>query len=166
MEDFYSNLFYLNNETYLKIYDVQALNATTKFCFLSLYFDSITFYPATEGELRLRNGEAPNKGRIEVFHDNHWGTICNGNFDLESANVVCRQLGYPGAAEVKNMAYFGAGTGPSHMLEVDCLGTELRLIDCSAADWIEESCGHEQDVGVVCNSSKKSFLVSLQERLS
>lgn len=110
-----------------------------------------------EGELRLRDGEAPRKGRLEIFHHDAWGTICDSTFDLDDANVVCRQLGFPGADKVASSAYTTAGKGPSHLQQVDCMGTEEKLTDCQGITWNEEDCGHDNDVGVICNSSKESL---------
>ncbi|VDI20491.1 Hypothetical predicted protein [Mytilus galloprovincialis] len=35
-----------------------------------------------------------NKGRLEIYHEGKWGTICNRGFDHVDAAVACRQLGY------------------------------------------------------------------------
>ncbi len=44
--------------------------------------------------VRLSNGTAPSNGRVEIYKDDRWGTICDFTWDIHDANVVCRQLGY------------------------------------------------------------------------
>ena len=48
------------------------------------------------GMIRLQEGHYPNQGRVEVYCNGQWGTICSDGFDFKDANTVCRQLGYTG----------------------------------------------------------------------
>ncbi len=47
-------------------------------------------------------------------------------------------------------AYFGQGSGPIFITDVNCTGLEGRLFDCMMGSLEENNCGHHQDAGVVC----------------
>ena len=40
------------------------------------------------------NGAEWNSGRVEIYHDGQWGTVCEDYFKKAAADVVCRMLGY------------------------------------------------------------------------
>ena len=44
-------------------------------------------------ELRLVSN-TPGEGRLEIYHNGSWGTVCNDAFDDIDAQVACNSLGY------------------------------------------------------------------------
>ena len=79
--------------------------------------------------------------------------MCNDHFDINDANVVCRELGYPGAARYRYSARFGQGSGPIWLDDLFCMGTETSLHYCTRNGIGSHDCGHSEDVGVVCQGS-------------
>ena len=92
-------------------------------------------------------GQNQTEGRVKILYNGQYGTVCNDSFDLESANVVCRQLNFTGAL---NVASFGPGVGPIWLDDVKCNGTEASIEFCSHSGFGVHNCDHEDDVGVVC----------------
>lgn len=57
-------------------------------------------------------GGATSEGRIEVFHNGEWGTVCDNGWGLPDGDVICRQLGFARASRVVGGAWYGQGVGP------------------------------------------------------
>ena len=91
-----------------------------------------------------------NTGRVEVYYNNTWGTVCDDGWSLNDAAVVCRELGFPGAISASCCAAFGQGTGTIWLDDVGCTGSETSLSSCSHPGWGIHNCGHSEDTGVYC----------------
>ncbi|XP_033640866.1 uncharacterized protein LOC117301092 [Asterias rubens] len=102
--------------------------------------------------LRLAGGYYPWEGRVEVYHDGEWGTVCDDLWGWLNSNVVCHYFGYHNATY--STTWFGAGSGDIFLDDVVCIGNESSLVDCSHIGWGNHNCGHFEDIGVVCSSAR------------
>lgn len=53
-------------------------------------------------KIRLVGGANAKEGRVELFFNNTWGTVCDDHFDDREARVFCRMLGYKYAPDLFN----------------------------------------------------------------
>lgn len=101
--------------------------------------------------VKLSDGPDRCAGRVELWKNGRWGTVCNEQWDLQDANVVCAQLRCGHAISVKGQDIsFPLGIGPIHLNKLNCIGKEDNLWACPAAQ-DEPECGHKKDAGVICS---------------
>uniref|UniRef100_A0A4W6EIM7 SRCR domain-containing protein n=1 Tax=Lates calcarifer TaxID=8187 RepID=A0A4W6EIM7_LATCA len=117
---------------------------------LNLCVSSSSF---VEGMMRLVGGEHRCEGRVEMYLNSGWGTVCDDAWDLPDAQVVCRQLGCGEATAARVEAFFGPGTGTILLDNLKCRGSEASLQQCSHISWNVHNCDHTEDAGVTCSLS-------------
>ncbi|XP_065911543.1 scavenger receptor cysteine-rich domain superfamily protein-like [Dysidea avara] len=106
--------------------------------------------PVNNGKIRLVNGATSAEGRVEVYHNGKWGTICDDFWDINDARVVCRELGFPSVVAAKSYAHFGPGLGEIWLDDIHCTGSETNLTKCRHSGWGKHNCVPSEDAGVVC----------------
>ena len=134
-----------------------------KKCILINHFTFITFYNEIDGQVRLVSGNfSLLAGRLEVYHNGIWGTVCDDSFDINDARVVCRQLGFRSVASYDCCGRLGSGTGSILLDDVNCRGDESSINECNHSGWGSHNCAHSEDVGVTCSNGMKSFNILLK----
>ena len=131
---------------------------------------------ATEDALRLEDGDAC-RGRLEVYHDERWGTVCDDRMGSNASRpddgpndapaLACRAMGYEGGRmvprETPGMSFTAAPSSrPIWLDDVYCPvgGTNHRdggplstLSDCRHAGWGLHNCSRNEDVWVECTGA-------------
>ena len=103
-------------------------------------------------DVRLVGDNSTVEGRVEVLVDGMWGTVCVDFWDLDDALVVCHQLGYPSVIAARTTSFYGEGSFPFVMDDVNCVGNESRLQDC-LFDIHATDCSLTDVAGVVCGKT-------------
>ena len=74
------------------------LSTTTKTKFTKhseLTWDTLfTIFPIGHATVELVGESSTHEGRLEIIYSGVRGTVCNYNFDVTKATVICRMLGF------------------------------------------------------------------------
>ena len=92
-----------------------------------------------------------------MLHNGEWGTICDRNWDLKDAEVVCRQLGYVSAYKALKGQFVPYGRRTTWLDNVYCNGKESNISSCSFKGWKVSSCSSGRNAGVECSKGMRVF---------
>ncbi|XP_078656299.1 MAM and LDL-receptor class A domain-containing protein 1-like [Branchiostoma floridae x Branchiostoma belcheri] len=123
----------------------------------AIAFDDVSFssgcYIEVDGAVRLVDGTRFGEGRVEIFYDHEWGTICNrSSWTQTNGDVICSQLGYTSSVP-SSRHYPAPSSTPIHLDEVWCSsGNVTKISSCSHSRWghYHPDCDHLKDVSVAC----------------
>lgn len=107
------------------------------------------------GLISNSTGQESSEGRVEVYRNGTWGTVCDDDFDRNDADAACRQWGSissPVISWAGNAAY-GEGTGPIFIDTAHCSPDIDSLFLCSLL--LFTNCDHSEDVGISCPTIRK-----------
>ncbi|XP_078390910.1 scavenger receptor cysteine-rich domain-containing protein DMBT1-like [Cetorhinus maximus] len=104
-------------------------------------------------KIRLMDGSDSCSGRVEVYYNNTWGSVCDDSWDMLDAHVACKELGCGPAISAPGSAHFGAATSSSWLDDVNCIGTESELFQCQSNSIGEHHCSPGEAASVICSDS-------------
>ena len=85
------------------------------------------------------------------LYSGEWGGVCADGWDLNDANVVCKQLGY---SRARTLSSHGQGCGRLWMSNINCqFGRYSRLDDCTFSGWDVRSCNHSGYADAICGKT-------------
>jgi len=146
--------------------------------YLSLLFFSTSLLAQMEGEIRLTGLNSTHKGRVEVFLDGQWGTVCDNDYGRASS-VICYQLNFTSppsthtgcsirnlddSTEKKSLSSYPDDV-PIHSRDIDCgpihsnPPSVIHFLRCEAEELDEDiNCTHTNDLVVFCNANTSDLI--------
>ena len=109
--------------------------------------------------VRLADGKDQYSGRVEIYRNGVWGTVCNSNWTETNGRIVCQQLFDIRSVEIDLSVSVGAG--PILMDNVDCSSGQTNLLACSHNGFGYHNCGHLEDVRIKCKPGLSGSKYSL-----
>ncbi|XP_072027048.1 scavenger receptor cysteine-rich domain-containing protein DMBT1-like [Amphiura filiformis] len=110
--------------------------------------------------VRLADGKNEREGRIEIYYNSTWGSVCGTHMGLEEGDVVCRQLGLGRAiltSSVSTGSLYKSDTEDRIVKmwldNIECVGSEVMLAACSHSQWGMVGCSSDREAGVKCAES-------------
>ncbi|XP_060589270.1 neurotrypsin-like [Ruditapes philippinarum] len=103
--------------------------------------------------IRLVGNDNDPAGRVEIYHDGYYQTICGKNFDRADLMVVCRMLGIeniPRSAYWRWTTTYEEGIGTIGASHLNCDGSESSIALCGAYMPASSDCSHSHDIAVNC----------------
>lgn len=101
-------------------------------------------------QLRVKDGPGPCSGRVEVLYNATWYGICDSDWSLLEAQVVCKQLGCGPARSAPIGGQFSPEHGHALLEGLSCRGSESLLLECQHRNMGPGQCKHGFAAGVVC----------------
>uniref|UniRef100_A0A669EFL6 SRCR domain-containing protein n=1 Tax=Oreochromis niloticus TaxID=8128 RepID=A0A669EFL6_ORENI len=126
-----------------------ATEETFTLCF-SVLLDLCLISLISADSVRLLNGSSLCSGRLQVKSNQRWSSVCEDDFDLQDAEVICRELGCGPPLHLQG-ALYGEVEAPVWSREFQCGGHESALLDCRSSGSVRSSCSPGKAAGLTCS---------------
>ena len=97
--------------------------------------------------VRLVDGSTKYDGRVEVYHNGVWATVCDDRWGTDDAQVVCNALDYGKAVAAGHNKSSGQSSDNLH-----CVSADWTIVNCSHGGWRFHICHRGAYVSVNCTA--------------
>lgn len=105
--------------------------------------------------LRLMNGNDC-AGRVEVFYNGTWGSICSNSMSQLTTATMCKHLGCGDGGGIEADFKYGRGSGPTWLDHVECTEQHSSLWQCQSDPWNPQSCNNRaEETHITCTGNQK-----------
>ena len=99
------------------------------------------------------SGKRVSEGKVLVFENGNWSTICGKDWTKDDADVTCKDLGFSSGA-IENLTRNATGNETAVSKAYRCTGEEDRLINCRK---IKSTCTSNEVASVRCKNEGNLF---------
>ena len=99
------------------------------------------------------------EGKVKVYDNGKWSTICAKGWTKDDADVTCKDLGFSSGA-IENLTTVATGNETAVFKAYRCTGEEEYLIKCPRSREIESTCP-SNGVGSVRCKDDGNYLINI-----
>ena len=143
------------------LYFLQCESAATQECcndVISPNIEPSDLLSPPADSVKLVGGTHLCSGRLQVKWNQVWSSVCSDGFDLQDAEVVCRELGCGSPSGFEEELYGGA---PEWSPEFRCGGHESALLHCERSD--RDTCSPGTTVTLTCSGKAAAGITPRQQ---
>ncbi|NXA57225.1 WC11 protein, partial [Nothocercus julius] len=104
--------------------------------------------------LRLENSDGCS-GRLQVFYNGTWGSVCSNSMAPSTVSLVCKQLGCGDGGFLETGLPYGKISGHTWLDHVECGRRNSSFWQCHSAPWNPQSCDDQrEETHITCNGRR------------
>ncbi|KGL79941.1 Antigen WC1.1, partial [Tinamus guttatus] len=101
-------------------------------------------------------------GRLQVFYNGSWGSVCSNSMTSSTVSLVCKQLGCGDGGFLETDLPYRKVSGHTWLDHVECGKRNSSFWQCPSDPWNPQSCDDQrEETHITCND-----LTQRQERES
>lgn len=103
--------------------------------------------------LRLENNDGCS-GRLQVFYNGTWGSVCSNSMTPHTVPLVCKQLGCGDSGTLEMNSRYDKLSGTAWLDRIECGKSNSTFWQCPSAPWDPQSCDDLRDeTNITCSGN-------------